>query len=80
MQFRTRVVLFFLVCVTFAVQAQVATKTTVSGIVTDLQTREPLVGVTIFDKANPSVGTVTDIDGQYSLTLDTKKPVQVCFS
>ena len=79
MQFRTRVVLFFL-CVTFAVQAQVATKTTVTGVVTDLQTREPLVGVTIFDKTDPGVGTVTDIDGRYSLTLDTKKPVQVSFS
>ena len=57
-----------------------STMTEVSGIVTDFQTREPLVGVTIYDFNNPSVGTVTDVDGRYSITLDTKKAVQLCFS
>ena len=57
-----------------------STMTEVSGLVTDFQTREPLIGVTIYDANNPTVGTVTDADGRYSITLDTKKAVQLCFS
>ena len=72
-----------LVCFSAYVFAQKSSNpslTTVSGIVTDLQTREPLVGVTIFDGNNPGVGTVSDIDGNYSITLDTKQPAKLCFS
>jgi len=57
-----------------------AAVTSVKGVVTDMQTREPLVGVTIYDKNNPGVGTVTDADGMYTISLDTSKPVQLCFS
>ena len=60
--------------------AYVCATNTVTGVVTDLQTREPLVGVTIYDCDNNSVGTVTDIDGRYSISLDLKKPVKLCFS
>ena len=60
--------------------AQLPTTTTVTGMVTDLQSREPLVGVTILDKANPTVGTVTDLDGRYSITLNVQKPVHLVFS
>ena len=79
--FRQTVTVFFvaLLCPLFA-QKKGSTMTEVSGIVTDFQTREPLIGVTIFDVNNPTVGTVTDIDGRYSITLDTKKAVQLSFS
>ena len=60
--------------------AQKPSLTHVSGLVCDLQTREPLIGVTVYDFDNHSVGTVTDMDGMYSIELDTKKPVQLCFS
>jgi outer membrane receptor protein involved in Fe transport len=60
--------------------AQKTTLTQVSGIVCDFQTREPLIGVTVYDFDNPTVGTVTDMDGTYTIELDTKKPVQLCFS
>ena len=56
------------------------TSTTVYGIVTDLQTREPLVGVTIVDGNDPNVGTITDFDGKYSITVDVKKPTTLCFT
>lgn len=71
-------VIFFIVCVC-QVYAQ-GTMTTVSGVVTDFQTREPLVGVTIYDSGNTSVGTVTDTEGRYSITLNTEKPVRLNFS
>lgn len=79
--FRQTVTVFFvaLLCPLFA-QKKGSTMTEVSGIVTDFQTREPLIGVTIYDVNNPTVGTVTDIDGRYSITLDTKKAVQLSFS
>lgn len=79
--FRQTVTVFFvaLLCPLFA-QKKASTMTEVSGIVTDFQTREPLIGVTIYDVNNPTVGTVTDIDGRYSITLDTKKAVQLSFS
>ena len=62
------------------VQAQSVTSVKVSGVVTDFQTREPLVGVTVFDKNDPSKGTVTDIDGQYTITVDVRKPAMLSFS
>ena len=54
--------------------------TEVSGVVTDFQTREPLIGVTVCDKNDPSKGTVTDFDGHYTLLVDTKKPTMLSFS
>ena len=54
--------------------------TEVSGVVTDFQTREPLIGVTICDKNDPSKGTVTDFDGHYTIMVDTRKPAMLTFS
>jgi iron complex outermembrane receptor protein len=41
----------------------------VSGVVTDSETGESLIGVNVTASTNKSMGTVTDIDGKYSLTL-----------
>ncbi len=60
--------------------AQKSTVTTITGTVTDLNTREPLVGVTVFVGDDPSQGTITDYDGNYTITLDLKKPAKLCFS
>jgi outer membrane receptor protein involved in Fe transport len=54
--------------------------TTVTGVVTELETREPMVGVAIVDINNPGVGTVTDIDGNYTITVNTKKPTKLSYS
>lgn len=42
---------------------------TITGTVIDLVTNEPLPGVTIVVKENPTQGTVTNIDGQYTIAL-----------
>ena len=60
--------------------AQNTSMTRVYGIVCDLQSHEPLIGVTVYDFENPNVGTVTDMDGAYAIELNTQKPVQLCFS
>ena len=52
--------------------------TEVSGVVTDFQTREPLIGVTILNTADNS-GTVTDFDGAYSLEVNSL-PATIKFS
>lgn len=52
----------------------------ISGRVIDT-TQEPLVGATITLKEKPSVGTTTDTEGRYTLTLPDQKEytVQVSF-
>ena len=42
---------------------------TVGGEVVDKTTGEPLIGVTVIDKSDPSKGTSTDIDGRFSLKV-----------
>ncbi len=51
---------------------------TLTGVITDAFTREPLIGVTILNTDNNS-GTVTDFDGAYSLEV-TSLPVHIKFS
>jgi len=78
--FRQTITIFFVALLSPLFAQKASTITEVSGIVTDFQTREPLIGVTVYDFNDPTVGTVTDVDGRYSITLDTKKAVQLCFS
>jgi iron complex outermembrane receptor protein len=47
----------------FAVQAQ-----TVTGVMTDAETNEPLIGANVLVKGT-TVGTITDIDGSYTIDL-----------
>ena len=65
--------LLVLVCVSQAMLAE-----TLTGVITDAFTREPLIGVTILNTANNS-GTVTDFEGAYSLEV-TSLPATIKFS
>ncbi|MBQ8939968.1 MAG: TonB-dependent receptor [Paludibacteraceae bacterium] len=65
--------LLVLVCVSQAMLAE-----TLTGVITDAFTREPLIGVTILNTANNS-GTVTDFDGAFSLEV-TSLPATIKFS
>ncbi|HPE97076.1 MAG: TonB-dependent receptor [Chitinophagales bacterium] len=42
---------------------------TISGTVKDAETNEALPGVSVFVQEDPSTGTITDLDGQYSLAV-----------
>ena len=57
-------------------QAQRRKSLTVSGTVTDAETGEPLVGVGVMLKAS-IVGTVTDIDGTYLITVSDPNGILV---
>lgn len=41
----------------------------ITGIVSDAATGETLIGVSIYPKNEPTKGTLTDVDGQYSITV-----------
>lgn len=58
------------------VQNIMAQKRTVSGIVTDSK-NEPLIGVNVTIKNAPTTGTITDIDGKYSLEIPSGNSVLV---
>lgn len=45
------------------------------GKVTDTKTKEALVGVSITLKEDPSIGTITDIDGNFNLNVAKKEAV-----
>lgn len=64
--FRLKGIITFLLCIpAFAIFAQ---NVTVKGNITDATFKEPVIGATIVVEGNPSLGTVTDIDGNYSLS------------
>ena len=61
--------LFFLVTmISLSVSAQ---NVTVKGTVTD-KTGETVIGASVVEKGNPSNGTITDIDGNYTLSVPSK--------
>ena len=61
---KQRILLFLtgLLCTAFLASAQ----TTVNGIVVDAQ-GEPVVGAAVFVEGNQNVGTLTDLDGNFTL-------------
>lgn len=65
-----QLVLFFLL---LTIATGLYAQTTVSGTVADAKTGETLIGVTILIKGT-SIGTTTDIDGNYTLVSDQLKP------
>lgn len=66
---------FFLLLIPFTLTAQKQ----VSGRVTDAENSEPVVGVSVFI-SNTSIGTFTDLDGFYRLTVPEDGSFQLTFS
>ncbi|MBO4871717.1 MAG: SusC/RagA family TonB-linked outer membrane protein [Muribaculaceae bacterium] len=64
MSFKKLLLLFVLSVVAFTMNAQVKA----SGTVYD-ENNEPVIGATVIQKGNPKVGTATDIDGNFTLTV-----------
>ncbi|MDR1779292.1 MAG: SusC/RagA family TonB-linked outer membrane protein [Tannerella sp.] len=60
----------FLTCL-LAISALVlsAQERTVTGHVTSAEDNEPIIGATVIVKGNSSIGTVTDIDGNFTLSV-----------
>ncbi|MFO8236186.1 MAG: SusC/RagA family TonB-linked outer membrane protein [Bacteroidales bacterium] len=60
--------LTFLITLLLFFAFQAAAQTEISGTVTDAETGEPIPGVSVVVKEQESVGTTTNMDGEYNLT------------
>jgi len=49
--------------------ASATAQTTITGVVTDGADGSPLIGVTVIDVNNTSIGAVTDLDGPYTISV-----------
>ncbi|MCU0346639.1 MAG: SusC/RagA family TonB-linked outer membrane protein [Saprospiraceae bacterium] len=58
------ILLLFVSCAVFA-------QRNISGTVTDVATGEPMYGVSVVLKSDPAIGTTTELDGSYSLSVPT---------
>ncbi|MEQ9425216.1 MAG: TonB-dependent receptor [Cyclobacteriaceae bacterium] len=67
-----------ILCIIFLLQVPVFAQTSISGKVTD-ENNDPLVGVNIKVK-NKLIGTVTDVDGSYSLKVESSPPFIIAFT
>lgn len=52
---------------------------TVTGTVTDADYDEPLIGVSVVVQGNSSLGTVTDLDGNYTIKVPAKSTLQFSY-
>jgi TonB-linked SusC/RagA family outer membrane protein len=86
--FMTKLCILFLICSMAAYTAGAATpdndsgalqQITVTGKVTDAATGEALVGVTVLIKGT-TVGTLTDINGNFSIPVSSRQPVTLQIS
>ena len=73
----TKNLITFLLCcfMAFAASAQ---RITVTGTVTDAE-GEPLIGASVSDKNTPGTGAVTDLDGRYSISVDTNGTLEFSY-
>ena len=70
---RVRMVLLFLISTVY-VQAQ--SGRIVTGVVKDA-TGETVIGVNVTVKGNAALGTITDLDGKYSLNVPAQKSLVI---
>lgn len=62
-----------------AISAQISAQTlTVKGNVKDTN-GEPVIGASVVEKENTSNGTITDLDGNFSLKIDGKKTIVISY-
>ena len=54
-------------------------KITVTGTVSDADTGEPLIGVSILENGSISNGVITDLDGNYSITVDPASVLDISY-
>ena len=69
------VMLMLFAALTFNLSAQTIT---VTGVVTD-STGEPIIGASVVEKGNTSTGTVTDLDGNFTLSVPSKATLVVSY-
>ena len=64
-----------LVCTLLPLGASAQNGYTVTGQVVDKTSGEPLIGVTVIEKSNPTMGTATDIDGNFTIKVSSENTI-----
>lgn len=72
---RKQLILFSLLLLSTGLFAQ---KMTVTGTVTDV-TNEPLIGATVREAGNPTNGSITNFDGQFTLSVESGASVEISY-
>ena len=73
---RKHLILSLLAAVMLFVSGNLMAQTTVRGQIIDAETQEPLIGATVIEEGTQA-GTVTDMDGKFSLKVSTGKAIQL---
>ena len=68
---RVRLLSFLVAMISLSVSAQTLS---VNGVVKD-KNGETIIGASVVEKGNPTNGTITDLDGKYSLTVSSKSTI-----
>ncbi len=55
-------------------------KARVTGTVTSAEDGEPLIGATVYVKSNPSLGTVTDFEGKFSIEVEENSILVISYT
>jgi len=74
-----RKIYLLILLLTIGVGASFAQKRVISGVVSD-DTGDPIPGVNVFEKANPSNGVITNADGNYSITINDGNKSTIVYS
>lgn len=77
-QVKMRVVFMLFLLVSLSSSSLLA-QTVVSGVITDADTKETLVGVNVLVKGKV-IGTISDLSGKYSLSVNQEPPFTLVFS
>lgn len=67
-QMKRTVILIYSLCISLLTFAY-----NIKGVVLDKETKEPLIGVSIYSKDNTAIGTTTDLDGNFTLEISGNK-------
>lgn len=73
---KKHLILSLLAAVMLILPGNLLAQTTVRGQIIDAETQEPLIGATVIEEGSQA-GTVTDMDGKFSLKVSTGKSVQL---
>lgn len=65
-------ILTLILCTGFAVNAQ-----TITGVITDAESGDPVIGASVLEKGTENNGTITDFDGHFELQAQTEEPVLI---
>ena len=76
---KIRTSVFLLVLLVSLTSTKVFGQTTISGTLTDADTKETLVGVNILVKGKV-IGTISDLSGKYTLNVNQEPPLTLVFS